>query len=272
VVEEKLTESLGQPFVHDNRGGAGGAIGTEIAAHAPTDGYTLALVTASTFSVNPSLMKVPYDPVKDFAPVAYLGSIPLLLVISPSLPVRSVGELLALAKKGNLNYATPGTGTLGHLAGELFKSMAGVSITHVPYKGAGPALTDIMSNQVQMTFANVLSGLPLARSGRLRAIAVTGQKRSPAAPDIPTVAESGLPRFTVSNWYGIVAPVRVSPEIVRKLNQDTNKFLEAADVREKLAALGADPGGGTPEQLGAHIKSELAKWSKVIKDANIRAE
>jgi tripartite-type tricarboxylate transporter receptor subunit TctC len=274
VVEEKLTETLGQPVVHDNRGGAGGAIGSELAARSPADGYTLALATASTFAVNPSLSKVPYDPIKDFAPVGQLGSIPLLLVTHPSLPVRTVGELLALAKtqKGAMNYASAGPGTLSHLAGELLKSTANVAITHVPYKGGGPALTDVMSNQVQLFFANVLSGLPFTKSGRLRAIAVTGSKRAQAAPDIPTVAESGLPRFTVSNWYGVVAPARTDPRIIAKLNQAINKALNAPDVREKLAALGADPVGGSPEQFGDHVRAELEKWGKVIKQSNIHAE
>jgi tripartite-type tricarboxylate transporter receptor subunit TctC len=274
LVEEKLSESLGQPIVHDSRGGAGGAIGTELAARAPADGYTLALATASTIAVNPLLSRVPYDPVKDFSPVGQLGSIPLLLVIHPSLPARTVSELVALARsqKGALNYASPGAGTLGHLAGELFKVTANVIITHVPYKGGGPALTDVMGNQVQLLFANVLSGLPFTKSGRLRALAVTGAKRAQAAPEIPTVAESGLPRFEVSNWYGVLAPARTSPEIVAKLNQSINKVLEAADAREKLAALGADPGGGSPEQFGAHIKAELAKWGKVIRQSDIRAE
>jgi tripartite-type tricarboxylate transporter receptor subunit TctC len=217
---------------------------------------------------------VPYDPVRDFSPLAQLGSIPLLLVVHPSLPARTVNELVALARsqKGALNYASAGPGTLGHLAGELFKATANVSITHVPYKGGGPALTDVMGNQVQLLFANVLSGLPFAKSGRLRAIAVTGAKRTQAAPEIPTVAESGLPRFTVSNWYGVLAPARTSPDIIRKLNDSINKVLEAGDVREKLAALGADPGGGSPEQFGAHIKAELAKWAAVIKQADIRSE
>jgi tripartite-type tricarboxylate transporter receptor subunit TctC len=274
LVEEKLSESLGQPIVHDSRGGAGGAIGTELAARAPADGYTLALATASTISVNPLLSKVPYDPVRDFSAVAHLGSIPLLLVVHPSVPARTVNELIALARsqKGALNYASAGSGTLGHLAGELFKVTANVSITHVPYKGGGPALTDVMGNQVQLLFANVLSGLPFAKQGRLRAIAVTGPKRTQAAPDIPTVAESGLPRFTVSNWYGVLAPARTPPDIIVKLNRSINKVLDAADVQEKLAALGADPGGGSPEQFGAHIKAELAKWEKVIKQANIRSE
>ena len=274
IVEDKLAEILGQPIVHDNRGGAGGAIGTELAARAPSDGYTLALATASTIAVNPVLSKVPYDPVKDFAPVGQLGSIPLLLVVHPSLPAKNVNELIALAKsrKGGLNYASAGTGTLSHLAGELFKVTARVDITHVPYKGGGPALNEIIGNQVQLFFANVLSGLPFAKSGRLRAIAVTGAKRTQAAPEIPTVAESGLPQFTVSNWYGVLAPARTPPEIVMKLNQAINRALEMSDVRERLGNLGADPGGGTREAFGAHIRSELAKWGKVVKQADIRPE
>jgi tripartite-type tricarboxylate transporter receptor subunit TctC len=274
VVEDKLTEMLGQPIVHDNRGGAGGAIGTELAARAPADGYTLALATASTIAVNPLLSKVPYDPVKDFAPVGLIGSIPLLLVVHPSLPVKTVNDLIALAKsqKGSLNYASAGNGTLSHLAGELFKFTAGVNITHVPYKGGGPALNEIAGNQVHLFFANVLSALPLAKAGRLRAVAVTGEKRTQAAAEIPTVVESGLQRFTVSNWYGVLAPARTSPEIVMKLNQAINRALEMPDVREKLASLGADAAGGTPAQFGSHIKAELAKWGRVIKQADIRIE
>jgi tripartite-type tricarboxylate transporter receptor subunit TctC len=274
VVEDKLAEYLGQPIVHDNRGGAGGAIGTELAARAPADGYTLALATASTIAVNPSLSKVPYDPVKDFAPVGLLGSIPLLLVVPTSLPVKTVNDLVSLAKsqKGALNYASAGNGTLAHLAGELFKVTAGVAATHVPYKGGGPALNDVIAGQVQFFFANVLSALPFAKAGRLRAVAVTGAKRTQAAPELPTVVESGLPRFTVSNWYGVLAPARTSPVIVTRLNQAINRALEAPDVREKLANLGADVGGGTPAEFGTHIKAELTKWATVIKQADIRSE
>ncbi|HYC47264.1 MAG TPA: tripartite tricarboxylate transporter substrate binding protein [Burkholderiales bacterium] len=274
VVEDKVAELLGQPIVHDSRGGAGGAIGTELAARAPADGYTLALATASTIAVNPLLSKVPFDPVKDFAPVAHIGSIPLLLVVHPSVPAKTVGDLIALAKarKGALNYASAGNGTLAHLAGELFKVSAGVSITHVPYKGGGPALNDVMGNQVQLFFSNVLSGLPFAKAGRLRALAVTGAKRTQAAPEIPTVAESGLPHFTVTNWYGVLAPARTSREIVIALNQTFNRAVEAPEVRDKLASLGAEAGGGAPEQFGAHVKAERAKWAKVIKQSDIRLE
>jgi len=272
LIEEKLMEDLGQPIVHDNRGGAGGAIASELAARAPADGYTLALVTASTFAVNPSLSKVPYDPVRDFVHIGQLGAIPLLLVIHPSLPVRTVKDLIAMAKaqKGAMNYASAGSGTLSHLTGELFNATAGVSITHVPYKGGGPALTDVTGNQVQLFFSNVLSGLPLSISGRLRAIAVTGAKRTQAAPDIPTVAESGLFSFTVTNWYGVVAPAGTSPAIVTKLNQAINRTLAAPDVRQRLAALGAEPGGGSPEEFSFHVKAELEKWRRVIKEADIR--
>ncbi|HEY9447194.1 MAG TPA: tripartite tricarboxylate transporter substrate binding protein [Burkholderiales bacterium] len=275
VVAQKASESLGQQIIVDNRGGAGGIIGTEAAAKAAPDGYTLLLSGTAALSINPSLhAKLPYDPVKDFAPISLLATAPSILIVHPALPVKTVKEFIALAKRkpGALNYASAGIGTPPHLAGELFKSMAGINITHVPYKGGGPALTDLLAGQVELYFSGISSAIPLIKDGRVKAIAVTSAKRSSIMPEMPTIAESGLPGYEVGNWYAILGPAGLPREIVSRVNTEIVKALKSPDTRRRVLELGADPVGSSPEQLAIHMKAEIAKWAKVIKAAGIKAE
>lgn len=274
ILTQKLSESFGANFVIDNRAGAGGSIGTEMVAKAPPDGYTLGIVSGS-HAINPSLYsKLPFDAVRDFAPVTMLVSGPGLLVVHPSLPVKTVKELIALAKgkPGQLNYASAGNGTPPHLAGELFKSMAGVDMVHVPYKGNTPAFVDLISGQVSLSFPTIPSALPHVQAGRLRALAVTSRKRSAVMPQLPTIAESGLPGYDTSSWFGMLAPAGTPREIVRKLQQESAKVLQLRDVREKLLSQGLEPVGSTPEEFAATIESEIAKWAKVVKASGARVE
>lgn len=275
VVAQKASESLGQQIIVDNRGGAGGIIGTEAAAKAAPDGYTLLLSGTAALSINPSLhAKLPYDPVKDFAPISLLATAPSILIVHPALPVKTVKEFIALAKRkpGALNYASAGIGTPPHLAGELFKSTAGINITHVPYKGGGPALTDLLAGQVELYFSGISSAIPLIKDGRVKAIAVTSAKRSSIMPEMPTIAESGLPGYEVGNWYAILGPAGLPREIVSRVNTEIVKALKSPDTRRRVLELGADPVGSSPEQLAIHMKAEIAKWAKVIKAAGIKAE
>lgn len=277
LIGQRLSQNWGQQVVVDNRVGAGGNIGMELAAKAAPDGYTLLLGYIGTIAFNPSLYAtVPYDPVKDFAPVTQLVSQPALLLIHPSLPAKSVKELIALAraKPGELNYASAGTGTPPHLNAELFKSMARVSITHVPYKGGigGQILTDLLSGRVQVYFVNMLAGIPHVRSGKLRPLAVTALQRSPVLPDIPTLSEAGVPGYEAVAWYGIFVPAGTSKEVIGRLNSEIGKILAAPDIRDRLASEGAEPVGSTPEQFAAFIAGEISKWAKIIKEAGIRAD
>jgi tripartite-type tricarboxylate transporter receptor subunit TctC len=275
IAAQKLSEALGQQVVPDNRPGASGNIGTEVAAKSPPDGYTLVTAPGSTLTIHPSLYaKLPFDPLRDFAPVTILAAVPNLLVVHPSLPVRTVKELIALAKSkpDQLNYASTGAGQSTHLSMELFKYMAGVKITHIPYKGSAPAVTDLLGGHVSLMFDNMPSALPHAKAGKIRALAVSTLKRSPSAPDVPTVAESGIPGFEVSVWFAVLAPAKTSPEIVDRMNKILVKALQSADVREKLSALGAEPIGNTPDQFTAQMKSDIAKWAKVVKAANIKLD
>jgi tripartite-type tricarboxylate transporter receptor subunit TctC len=275
VAAQKLSEALGQQVVPDNRPGAAGNIGAEQVAKAPPDGYTLVTLPGSTLTIHPSLYaKLPFDPLKDFAPVTILAAVPNALVVHPSLPVRNVKELIALSKSrpGQLNYASTGAGQSTHLSMELFKTMAGVKITHVPYKGSAPAITDLLGGHVPMMFDNMPSALPHVKANKLRAIAVSTSKRSPVAPEIPTVAESGLPGFEVSVWFSVLAPANTPKEIVARLNSVLVKALQSADVREKLASQGAEAIANTPEQFTAQMKRDIAKWAKVVRDANIRLD
>jgi tripartite-type tricarboxylate transporter receptor subunit TctC len=275
VAAQKLSEALGQQVVPDNRAGAAGNIGTELVAKAPPDGYTLVTAPGSTLTIHPSLYaKLGFDPLRDFAPVTILAAVPNLLVVHPSLPARNVKELIALAKAkpGQLNYASTGAGQSTHLSMELFKTMAGVKITHVPYKGSAPAVTDLLGGHVSLMFDNMPSALPHVKAGKLRGLAVSSVKRSPSAPDIPTVAESALPGFEVSVWFAVLAPAATPKPIVERLNQVLVKALQAPDVRERLASQGAEPIGNTPEQFTQQMKRDLAKWAKVVKDADIRLD
>jgi tripartite-type tricarboxylate transporter receptor subunit TctC len=272
---QKLTEALGQSVVVDNRPGAGGNIGAELVAKAAPDGYTLLMGTVGTHAINPSLYaKMPYDHVKDFVPIILVAGVPNVLVVNPSLPINSVADLikLAKAKPGTINFASSGSGTSIHLSGELFKTMAGVDMTHVPYKGSAPALTDVMGGQVQIMFDNLPSSLALIKSGKLRAVAVTSLQRAPALPDVPTIAESGLPGFEASSWFGILAPAGTPAPIVAKINAEVNKWLQSPEAKEQLLAQGAAAAGGSPEQFVAHIRAETDKWAKVVKASGAKVD
>jgi tripartite-type tricarboxylate transporter receptor subunit TctC len=270
----KFTEAWGQPAVVENKPGANTVIGTDFVAKAAPDGYTL-LIVAFPFAVTPSLLKnMPYDTVKDFAPIAWAAVSPNALVVNPSLPVKNVAELIALAKAkpGTLSYASTGNGSSNHISMELFKSLAGVDIVHIPYKGSGPAVTDLLGGQVQLMFDNAPNVMPHVKAGKLRALGMSSAKRSSFAPDIPTVAESGVPGYEVAVWFGVVAPAGTPREIVQKLNAEVLRILAMPDVRERFQSQGVEPVGSTPEQFGEHIKSQMAKWGKVVQDAGVKAE
>ncbi len=275
AVAGKLGERLGQPVVIENRPGAGGNIGTDVVAKAAPDGYTLVVGTVGTHAINASLYsKMPYDHVKDFAPVILLSSTPNVLVVNPSLPVNSVRDVINLAKSrpGELTFASSGSGTSIHLSGELFRSMAGLQMTHIPYKGSGPMQIDLMSGQVNMSFDNLSAAMTQIKAGRLKALAVTGAARSPMLPDLPTVAEAGLPGYEATSWNGVFAPAGTPKEIIDKLNRELNAILQSPDTRKFFAEQGGEAGGGTPEQLGAFVRSETTKWSKVVKDSGAKVD
>lgn len=271
VIGQKLSEAFGQTVIVDNRGGAAGNIGVEIAAKSSPDGYTLVMPITS-FSVNPHLYSnLPFDTVKDFAPVVLAASAPLFLVVNPQVPAKSVSELVALAKSkpGQLNYANSGNGTTAHLAGELFKKMAGVNLTSVPYKGGGPAVIDLIGGRVQIYFSTIPAALTQVQAGKLRGIAVTASKRMNLIADVPTVAESGLPGFEVIGWFGIFAPAATPKPIIATLNKGINTALSMPDIQKRFATEGLIPGGGTPEELGAFLRAELTKWGALIKEVGI---
>jgi len=275
AVAQKLTETLGQSVVVDNRPGAGGNIGAELVAKSPPDGYTLLMGTVGTHAINPSLYaKMPYDHVKDFTPVILVAGVPNVLVVNPSVPANSVQELIAYIKAnpGKVNFASSGSGTSIHLSGELFKTMAGVSMTHVPYKGSSPALTDLMGGQVQLMFDNLPSSLPQIKAGKLRALAVTSAQRASALPDVPTVAEAGLPGFEASSWFGLLAPAGTPKDVVTKLNAEVAKWLATPEAREKLASQGAIAAGQSPDDFTRHIAAETAKWQKVVKESGAKVD
>jgi len=273
IIAPKLGENLGQQVVVENRGGANTAIATEVAARAAPDGHTI-LMNAPGHATNPSLIKLNFDPIKDFAFITLLAESQNLLVVHPSLPVKSVKELVALSKKhpGDINYGSSGVGTTVHLSAELFQYMTHIKWVHVPYKGGGPGLVGLLSGEVSLYFGNVPTVIRQARDGKLRAIATTGPKRSSAAPDIPTIAESGVPGYEVTTFYGLSAPAKTPRAIIERLHNAAVRALKSPEVRERLQGLGADPGGNTPEQYTAFMQSEIAKWAKVIKAAGIKAE
>jgi tripartite-type tricarboxylate transporter receptor subunit TctC len=273
IVGARLSERIGQPVVIDNRGGAGGNIGTELAARAPADGYTLLMGNVAPNAINVSLYRsLAFDPVKDFAPIALAAITPNLLVVHPGVPAQSVKELIVLArsKPGALNFPSAGNGTSSHLAGELFKSLAGVDLTHIPYKGGGPALTDLLSGNVQVYFSTTPAGLPHVRSGRLRGLAVTTTRRSAAAPELPTIAEAALPGYEASTWYGLLAPAGAPDALVGRINREVVAVLRQPEMTERLVAQGFEPAPGTPEQFARHIRDEIAKWARVIATAGLR--
>ena len=276
AVAPRMSELLGQPVVVDNRAGAGGNIGAELVANAPPDGYTMLMGTVGTHAINPSLYeKMPYDHVKDFVPVVLVAGVPNVLVVNPALPVKSVQELVAYAKAnpGKLNFASSGSGTSIHLSGELFKTMTGVQMQHVPYKGSAPALADLAGGQVQLMFDNLPSALALIKGGKLRALAVTSLQRSTALPDVPTVAESALPGFEASSWFGLLAPAGTPKDAVAKVNGEVAKWLATPEAKEKLAAQGAIVASGlTPEDFSRHIATETTKWHKVVKESGAKVE
>ena len=274
VMADQLSQTLGQNVVVDNRGGATGNIGTELAARAVPDGYTLLMGNVAPNAVNVSLFKkLGFDPVKDFAPVSLVAVTPNILVTNPSIPVKTVKELIAYAKAkpGALNFPSAGVGSSSHLAGEMLKSMTGISMVHIPFKGGGPALVAVIAGEVQIMFATMPAAMPHVKSGKVKPVAVTTAKRSQAMPDLPTIAESGVKGYEASTWYGLLAPARTPQAIVTRLHGNTVKIL-AGPTRQRLEVQGFEPEGGTPAEFTAYIKSEIIKWAKVIKDAGIPAE
>ncbi|MBI4189489.1 MAG: tripartite tricarboxylate transporter substrate binding protein [Betaproteobacteria bacterium] len=275
VLGEGLAKQWGQTVVVDNRGGASGMIAGEAAARSAPDGYTLFVVYSGILTVNPSMFKnIPYNAIKDFAPVALIADVPNILIVHPSLPATSVRELIKMAKSkpGQLTYASSGNGVSNHLAMELFKMMAGLNMVHVPYKGGAPAMQDLLGGHVQLMFNNLVEALAQVKAGRLRALAVATAARSPAVPELPTVAESGVPGYEISLWYGVVAPAGTPQAIVDKLNDVVRQMNQTPGVKARLAQLGADPIDYRPVEFSAKIKREMEKWGKVIKEAGIRAE
>ena len=275
VVANRLSEALGQPMVIEAKPGAGGALGTEAAARSAPDGYTLFMGNNSTHGSNPALYaKLPYDAVKDFAPITLVAQVPYVLVVDPSLPATSVAELVALAKSkpGKMNYASAGNGSTHHFCGELLKSTAGLDIQHVPYKGSPPGIAGLLGGEVSMMFANLTDIGAQLRAGKLRALAVTTAKRAPSLPDVPTLAEAGVPGFEIQSWFALMAPAGTPAPIIARLNAETVKVLARPDVQQTLGAQGLELAPGTPEQLAAHIRSEIEKFTRIARAANIRAE
>jgi len=273
TIGPKLSERWGQQVVVDNRAGAGGIIAAELTAKAPPDGYLLMLGTVASLGTNVSLhKKLPYDPLKDFAPVTLVATQNLMLLVHPSVPAKSVAELVRIAKSkpGQLSFASAGNGTGSHLSGELFKQLAGVDILHIPYKGVAPAMVDVISGQVAINFPSILTALPHARSGRVRALAVTGASRTRAAPELPTMQEAGIRNYESATWYGIVAPTGTPQEIVTKLSAEVAALLKQPETHERLSREGADPVGSSPQEFGRFMQMEIEKWRKVIRAAGIQ--
>jgi len=272
LIGAKLYESWGQPVIVDAKPGAGGNIGTDFVAKSPADGYTILMGASGPLAINVSLFsKLPYDPVKDLAPVILTASVPLILVTHPSLPVKNVKEFIALMKSrpGQFNYASAGPGSPQHLTAEMFKFMAKVDMAHIPYKGSGPAIVDLVGGQIPFAFESMIPVLPHVKAGKLRALAVTSAKPSPVLPEIPTVAESGVPGFESIAWYGVVAPAGMPRDIIAKLNAEMARILNLPDIKQRLIEMGSPPVAGTPDQFGALIKSEIVKWGKVVKQAHV---
>jgi tripartite-type tricarboxylate transporter receptor subunit TctC len=275
IFGDNLSQSLGQPFVIENKPGAGGNIGMEQGAKATPDGYTLTLAAVGNLTIAPSLYsKLPYDPAKDYAPISVLATVPNILITAPTVPAKTLRDLITLAKArpGSLNFASPGNGSGAHLAGELLKNMAGIDIVHVPFNGVGPAMTAVLAGDVQLFFAQSSAALQYINTGKVTALGVASAKRMTAAPELPTLAEAGLPNFEVTSWYGLVAPAGTPSAIIERLHSEIVKAVASPDVRVKLAGLGAEPVGNSPAEFAAMQKSEAARWAKLAKEANLRAD
>ncbi len=272
TLSQRMQEILKQPIVIDNRGGQGGVIGTDVVAKAEPDGYTIAITSSGALAISPSMEKVAYETLKDLAPVTLVAKVPEMLVVATNVPANNLQELIALAKAqpGKLNFASTGLGGLPDLAGELFKTMAKIDIVHVPYRGAAPIVTDMLGQQVQMTFLDVPAVLAQVNAGKLKAITVAAPERAPSLPNVPTTAEAGLPGLLAENWYGMVAPAKTPPQVIAALNKAALEAMKDSDVSAKLLSIGATLSGDTPEQFHDFIASETAKWAKVIKDAGIQ--
>jgi tripartite-type tricarboxylate transporter receptor subunit TctC len=270
LMAQRFSESWSQTVVVNNRPGAGSTIGTAAVAKAPPDGHTL-LITTFAFAAAPALQKVPFDPIKDFAPVTELASLPMMLLVHPSLPAKNLREFIALAKSnpGGLDYASSGPGTSTHLAAEMFNTMAGVRLVHVPYKGNAEVYNALLGGHIKVHFSLVPSGIAHVRAGKLRVLAVTSEKRLPYLPDVPTIAESGFPAYEISSWQGVLAPAGTRPEVVAKINRELVELLKTPAMRERMAREGADPVGSTPQQFTQRVASEIGKWAKVAKDAGL---
>ncbi len=273
LVATELSNRLGKQFIVDNRAGAGGVVGTELAANAPKDGYTL-LVVSLVNTVNPWLYKLNYEPIKSFAPIAFLASSPNVLVVNPQVPVKTLGEFIALAKKqpGKVQYASGGIGSFMHLGGELFKMSAGIDLLHVPFRGGGPAMTDVMGGHTNAAFATIPTATPQVRAGKVRALAVGAAKRQATLPDVPTAAEAGVPGYEVANWVGLVAPAGTPPAIVAKLNKDIAAIMQSPEVQKQLANQGLETTSMTPAQFSGFMERELAKWGRVVKEGGIKPQ
>ena len=274
IVAQKLTERLGQSVVVENRPGAGGSIGSDLVAKSAPDGYTLLMATSSTHSIGPALQKLPYDPIRDFAAITHVANVPNVLVVSPKLPVGSVRELIAYAKArpGQLNFASSGIGTIVHLNAELFKMLAGVDIVHVPYKGTALSIPDLANGSVAILFDSLASVMPHVKSGNVRPLALNAQQRSSLLPDVPTLAEAGMPAFDRYTWFGMFAPAGTPPEMVRRLQAEVAAALKATDLRERFDAVGAEPVGSSPEQFVERIRSDTVRWAEVIKAGNVKVQ
>ncbi|HVJ25843.1 MAG TPA: tripartite tricarboxylate transporter substrate binding protein [Burkholderiales bacterium] len=274
LIGERLSAGLGQPVVTENRGGAGGNVGAEAAARSAPDGYTIVLV-APSLAISPSLYsKINYDPVKDFAPISLVATVPNVMITQPSLPVQNLQEFIAYVKSkpGQLNFGSGGAGTSNHLAGELFNLVTGTKLVHIPYKGVNLAMQDVLSGNVHLVFIGIPAAAPHVKAGKLRALALVAPQRSAALPDVPTVAEAGLREFEVTTWYGVLAPAGTPRNVITRLNGELVKIMHSPELKDKLAAMGTDPLTGTPEEFAAYIKSEIAKWGDVIRKAGVKAD
>ncbi len=272
VLADKWGQTLGQTFTVDNKPGAGGNIGADFVAKSAGDGNTLLISTVGTHAINPALYKMPYDHIKDFTPVSFLAGTPNLLVVNKDVPAKTVKELIALAGKTPLTFGSSGSGTSIHLSGELFNTLAGVKMQHIPYKGRAQAVPDLLGGRISMIFDNMPSALPLVKSGDVRAIAVTSAVRSPAAPQIPTMAEAGLPGYEASSWFALMAPAGVPKDVQARINAETIRVMNLPDVREKLSALGLDVAPGSPEALQTLVQTETTKWAKVVKESGAKLD